>query len=142
MWLFILGTAWAATIFTHREPQMLKDLKIKYWSILDILRATGDPLWKPVLKPAIITGMYGKRDGVIGSNVNKGYEIYICLEGNDVNSATYVLLHELAHMSVSEYDHSNDFWNNFKKIKDLAVQNGIYVNEGTKNYCGDVIRDP
>jgi hypothetical protein len=45
-------------------------------------------------------------------------------------------------MSVSEYDHSNDFWNNFKKIKDLAIQNGIYVNEGTKNYCGDVIRDP
>ena len=113
MWLFILGTAWAATILTHREPKMLKELKIKYWSMLDILRATGDPLWKPVLKPAIITGMYGKRDGVIGSNVNKGYEIYICLEGNDVNSATYVLLHELAHMSVSEYDHSNDFWNNF-----------------------------
>jgi len=142
MWMFILGTAWAANLFVHREPKMLKDLKIKYWSMLDILRATGDPLWKPVLKPAIITGMYGKRDGVIGSNVNKGYEIYICLEGNDVNSATYVLLHELAHMSVSEYDHSNGFWNNFKKIKDLAIQNGIYVNEGTKNYCGDVIRDP
>jgi len=120
---------------------MLSDIKVKYWAMLDVLRASGDPLWKPVLKPAIITGMYGKRDGVIGSNVNKGYEIYICLDGEDVNSATYVLLHELAHMTVSEYDHSDAFWENFNKIKELAVQNGIYTKQGNKNYCGDVVRD-
>ena len=86
--------------------------------------------------------MYGKKDGVIGSNVNKGYEIYICLAGDDVNSATYVLLHELAHMTVSEYDHSNAFWENFKKIKELAASSGIYVKNGNRNYCGDSIHDP
>jgi hypothetical protein len=121
---------------------MLENIKINYWKILNVLRSSGDPMWIPVLKPAIITGMFGKRDGVIGSNVNKGYEIYICLEGDDVNSATYVLLHELAHMTVKEYDHSNAFWENFKKIKDIAVQNGIYSRNGTKKYCGDVIPDP
>jgi len=121
---------------------MLDELKVNYWKILDILRVSGDPLWTPVLKPAILTGMKGKRDGVIGSNVNKGYEIYICLDGNDVNSATYVLLHELAHMSVSEYDHSTGYWENFKKIKELAIQHGIYTKKGTRNYCGDVIPDP
>jgi len=126
----------------NTKCEMLERLKIKYWSMLDVLRATGDPIWKPVLKPAIITGMYGKRDGVIGSNVNKGYEIYICLAGDDVNSATYVLLHELAHMSVSEYDHSNGFWENFKKIKELAISNGIYVKGANRNYCGDSIHDP
>jgi hypothetical protein len=124
------------------QNKMLDDLKINYWKILDVLRATGDELWKPVLKPAIITGMHGKLDGVIGSNVNKGYEIYICLDGDDVNSATYVLLHELAHMTVREYDHSNAFWENFKKIKEIAITHGIYKKNGTKNYCGDVIPDP
>ena len=122
--------------------KMLDGLKVNYWKTLDVLRATGDTLWHPVLKPAIITGMHGKYDGVIGSNVNKGYEIYICLDGDDVNSATYVLLHELAHMTVSEYDHSNGFWENFKKLKEVAIQNGIYIKNGSKKYCGDVIPDP
>lgn len=141
MWIIIFVILWIALVWFHKSPQALQDLKVKYWSILDILRQSGDPMWHPVLKPAIITGMYGKIDGVIGSNVNKGYEIYICLEGDDVNSATYVLLHELAHMTVDEYDHSNGFWENFKKIKELAVQHGLYTKLGEKNYCGDVVKD-
>ena len=85
--------------------------------------------------------MSGKYDGVIGSNVNKGYEIYICLDGDDVNSAMYVLIHELAHMSVKEYDHSGDFWTNFKKLKEIAIENGLYTRQGARGYCGDVVRD-
>jgi hypothetical protein len=133
---------WVIIVAFFTDNPMLDNLKVNYWKTLDVLRASGDPMWIPVLKPAIITGMNGKRDGVIGSNVNKGYEIYICLDGDDVNSATYVLLHELAHMTVSEYDHSTGFWDNFKKIKEIAIQNGIYSRNGTKNYCGDVIPDP
>ncbi len=120
---------------------MLRELKQKYWTILDILRETGDPMWTPVLKPAIITGLRGKKDGVIGSNVNKGYEIYICLDGDDVNSALYVLIHELAHMTVPEYDHSIKFWENFEKLKKLCIDKGIYIKSGERQYCGDTVRD-
>jgi len=128
-------------VLTNSEPKMLTELKDRYFRTLDILRATGDPIWHPVLKPAIITGLHGKKDGVIGSNVNKGYEIYICLDGDDVNSAFYVLIHELAHMTVPEYDHSIKFWENFEKLKKICIDSGLYVKSGTRQYCGDTVRD-
>ena len=67
-------------VLTNREPEMLTELKRRYWAVLDMLRQTGDPMWKGVLRPSILTGMFGwsKNNGPIGSNVNKGYEIYIC----------------------------------------------------------------
>jgi hypothetical protein len=127
----------------HREHNALALLKQRYWATLDMLRKTGDPAWNGVLRPSIITGMrdWTKARGPIGSNVNKGYEIYICLDGNDVNSAMYVLIHELAHMSVPEYDHTSKFWENFKKLKDLCVGAGLYTPSGERGYCGDTIRD-
>ena len=125
----------------NKEPEMLTDLKKRYWDMLDILRETKDPMWIPVLAPSIITGIKGKKDGVIGSNVNKGYEIYICLDGGDVNSAMYVLIHEVAHMSVPEYDHTDKFWENFKKLKMICIDKGLYEAKGERKYCGDVIRD-
>jgi len=127
----------------HQEPPMLSELKVKYWATLDMLRQTGDPMWKGVLRPAILTGMsdWDKSKGPIGSNVNKGYEIYICLDGDDVNSAMYVLIHELAHMSVAEYDHTTHFWKNFEALKKLCVQNGLYTLGGERKYCGDTVKD-
>ena len=128
-------------ILTNSESKMLTELKSRYFKMIDILRETGDPLWIPVLSPAIITGLNGKKDGVIGSNVNKGYEIYICLDGDDVNSAFYVLIHEVAHMTVPEYDHSIAFWENFEKLKKICIDAGIYTKSGERKYCGDVVRD-
>jgi hypothetical protein len=84
---------------------------------------------------------WDKENGPIGSNVNKGYEIYICLDGDDVNSAMYVLLHELAHMSVPEYDHTKNFWAHFEKLKKISIQSGVYTPHGTRTYCGDVVKD-
>jgi hypothetical protein len=127
----------------NKEPAMLSELKYKYWILLEILRRTGDPLWHPVCKPSIITGMidWNKDNGPIGSNVNKGYEIYICLDGGDVNSAMYVLIHELAHMSVPEYDHTDKFWKHFDKLKKIAIDSGVYTPTGTRTYCGDTVKD-
>lgn len=141
LWILVATVVFLTLVLTSSEPRMLTELKQSYWAILEMLRDTRDPLWHPVLKPAIITGMYGKKDGVIGSNVNKGYEIYICLDGDDVNSALYVLIHELAHMTVPEYDHSIKFWENFEKLKKLCIDAGIYKKNGERKYCGDSIRD-
>ena len=146
MWIIFMVAAFIVFLIiyiSHREPPMLSEIKQKYWTILDMLRETGDPTWKGVLRPSIITGMTGwsKKNGPIGSNVNKGYEIYICLDGDDVNSAVYVLIHELAHMSVPEYDHTDRFWTNFSKLKELCINNGLYTVSGTRTYCGDTIKD-
>ena len=141
-WLIFLVSLYLILIFMiNEEPPMLTELKKRYARTLQILRDTGDPMWHPVLKPSIITGIYGKKDGVIGSNVNKGYEIYICLDGDDVNSAMYVLLHELAHMSVPEYDHTMSYWDKFSNLKKIAIDNGIYTKKGTRQYCGDTVKD-
>ena len=141
--ILLLFVVLVVIVSMNKEPQMLSELKMKYWMLLEILRRTGDPLWHPVCKPSIITGMinWNKDMGPIGSNVNNGYEIYICLDGNDVNSAMYVLLHELAHMSVPEYDHTNKFWAHFEKLKKIAIDGGVYVPSGTRTYCGDVVKD-
>lgn len=130
-------------VVTNREPPMLTELKQKYNTALDVLRRTKDPIWSDVLRRSVITGMVGwsKERGPIGSNVNKGYEIYICLDGNDVNSAMYVLIHELAHMSVPEYDHTTNFWTNFKKLKQICIDNNLYTPSGERTYCGDTVKD-
>lgn len=142
MWsVLVAALMLLVVLLTNSEPKMLTELKERYFKTVDLLRDSGDPLWKPVLKPAIITGLNGKKDGVIGSNVNKGYEIYICLDGDDVNSAFYVLIHELAHMTVPEYDHSIKFWENFEKLKKICIDNGLYTKSGTRTYCGDSVRD-
>jgi hypothetical protein len=145
-WPVLIITAFIVFLIiyvTNQEPPMLTELKQRYWAVLDMLRETGDPMWKGVLRPSIITGMVGwsKEKGPIGSNVNKGYEIYICLDGDDVNSAMYVLIHELAHMSVPEYDHTSHFWTNFSKLKKLCVDKGFYTLAGERTYCGDSVKD-
>lgn len=141
--LVVLLVVFVLVLVFHKEPALLSEIKEKYNATIQLLRDTGDPMWKGLLRPAIITGMrdWNKSKGPIGSNVNKGYEIYICLDGNDVNSAMYVLIHELAHMSVPEYDHTSNFWENFKKLKKLCVDNGLYTENGERGYCGDIIRD-
>lgn len=143
LWFIPLVIIFILVLATHREHDVLSELKRRYIMILDFLKSTNDPMWKGVLKPAILTGMtsWDKSKGPIGSNINKGYEIYICLDGSDVNSAMYVLIHELAHMSVPEYDHTSAYWENFKKLKDLCVQNGLYRVDGERGYCGDTIKD-
>ena len=122
-----------------KEPEMLTEIKRRY----DIIRASlpADARWERICsKSAIITGM-DPSSGVVGSNVNKGYEIYICLDGEDIDSAMYVFLHELAHMTVSEYDHSTNFWNNFKDLRIVCQDIGVYSPVGAKKYCGKEVKD-
>ena len=119
-------------LFTREDP-VLREVKKKYLAFIKTLPA-GSKLKRPV----IITGTYSKGD--VGSNVNKGGEIYVCLE-NSVNDAFHVLLHELAHTTVREYDHSTGFWDSFQNLKNLASQGGFYTPIGSKSYCGKEISD-
>ena len=137
--LVLLVAMLVFVIRSLKEPVMLTEIKRRCEVIKTGLPA--DERWKRIKNSnSILTGTTHEVDGA-GSNVNKGYEIYICLDGDDVNSAMYVLLHELAHMSVPEYDHTTSYWDNFAKLKKVAIDNGIYKKNGTRQYCGDTVKD-
>jgi len=138
----LVVAAWSS----RQEHPLMTELRRRYDVLLEHLQTTlvVDPRFARLRKRCILTGIHGSRmnRGTIGYNVNKGYEIYICLDKDDINSAMNVLIHELAHVTVDEYDHSEAFWTSFKDLKELCKTLGIYVPiEGNIEYCGIMIKD-
>lgn len=137
--LGILVSVFADVVSLVQDPPMLAEIKKRYKIIRESL--PHENRWKLICdKEAIITGT-PKKSGIVGSNVNKGYEIYICLDGDDVNSAMYVFLHELAHLTVTEYDHTQKFWDNFRDLRTICNTIGVYEPAGSKEYCGERVED-
>jgi hypothetical protein len=137
--LGIMSAVLADLVAITKDPPLLLEIKRRYQIIRNSLPA--EERWHLVCqKHAIITGTSPGWSGPIASNVNKGYEIYICLDGEDVESAMYVFLHELAHLSVKEYDHSTTFWNNFRDLRVICSQIGVYKPAGATKYCGQTIK--
>lgn len=126
-------------LLTNTEDPLFTEIKRRYDIFLKNLPPGGE---FDILKNnrAILT-VKDDKSGNIAFNVNKGYEIYICLDGRKINAAMYVLLHELAHITVEEYDHSERFWSNFKKLREYASNIGIYTPEYEMEYCGQKIKD-
>jgi len=79
--------------------------------------------------------------GTVGYNLNKGGEIGLCLDG-EVNEIFHVLIHELAHCMVQEYDHSTDYWGRYVKLRDICVRLNIYEPIPNETpFCGMHIQD-
>jgi hypothetical protein len=137
--LGILLVFYLLILFRIEEPPLLSELKRRY----EIIR-TGLPhedKWKLIKeKCAIITGT-DEKTGIVGSNVNKGYEIYICLDGDDIKAPMYVFLHELAHLTVKEYDHSQTFWENFRKLREICEHLDVYEKVVEQQYCGETVKE-
>ena len=138
----VLAIALVVLIIRHRQPHMLKRLKERYSALMAYIKSPEnmDDKWDKLKTRAILTGLlrHDRSKGAIAFNINKGYEICICLRGNDLEAATYVLLHELAHMTVTEYDHTKKFWKNFRELKTLAADIGVFhPTGGVTTYCGD-----
>lgn len=84
---------------------------------------------------------------------NKGEKIAFCLNKQkddddrliDINTLTFVALHELAHIMTESVGHKQDFWENFKFILENAKEAGIYQPVDYKSrpqeYCGMTITD-
>ena len=139
-----------ATVFVLasiiREPPMLVEIKRRYRVLLAHLRTTPyiDPRFEVLRRhEPLLTGIDSSRmnRGTIGYNVNKGYEIFICIDNaGSVDAAMHVLIHELAHMTVPEYDHTDAYWQSFKDLRDLCVTLGLLVVSNTPTkYCGAFI---
>ena len=85
-------------------------------------------------------------------SVNKGEELVFCVrikkEGDrlmELNTMTFVALHELSHLMTASIGHTQEFWDNFKIILQIAICKGIYehidFNSNPKPYCGIKITD-
>jgi hypothetical protein len=83
---------------------------------------------------------------------NKGEKIAFCLnktkEGDkliDLNTLTFVALHELSHIMTKSIGHKQEFWENFKFLLQNAKQAGIYnpvdYKKNPKEYCSMTIND-
>lgn len=85
--------------------------------------------------------------------IDKGAEIALCLrhasppskveEIHDLNTLTFVALHELTHLGIEETGHSLVFMRTFQFLLESAEEAGIYKSPDyynhPKEYCGIVI---
>ena len=84
---------------------------------------------------------------------DKGAKVAMCLNKTkndnsnliDIETLTFVALHELTHIMTTSVGHQQDFWQNFKFVLINAKEFGIYDPIDYKNkpqeYCGMTIED-
>jgi hypothetical protein len=83
---------------------------------------------------------------------NKGEKIAFCLnktkDGDrliDLNTLTFVAIHELAHIMTTSIGHKQEFWQNFKFLLINAKEDNIYqpvdYKKNPQQYCGMDITD-
>ena len=127
-------------LFQTKEPQELVEVKEKYRVLREHIASTGHPKYQMLVRCVPLTGFITMND-TVGYNTNKGQEIALCLDGKP-NEIFHVLIHELAHCTVDEYSHSDQFWNNYLELRDMCVDLGIYekIPERTK-FCGQHVQD-
>ena len=136
-YLIVLAFVLASVaVSTAREPKVLTEVRKLYAQFRDVV-----PDKYAVLRRQVLLIGYLKKDKELGYNTNKGYEICLCLDGT-ANQVFHVLLHELAHSTVKEYDHNDSFWNNFKELREIATANGLYKPiVQAEQFCGKAIKD-
>jgi hypothetical protein len=83
---------------------------------------------------------------------NKGEKIAFCLNKKknedkliDMNTLTFVAIHELSHVMTKSIGHKQEFWENFKFLLENAKQANIYepvdYKKSPEEYCGMTISD-
>ena len=83
---------------------------------------------------------------------NKGEKMAFCLDTEkqngqliDMNTLTFVAIHELAHVATLSIGHTDEFWNNFKFLLTQAQKIGVYApidySKKPQRYCGMTIDD-
>jgi len=83
---------------------------------------------------------------------NKGEKIAFCLNRTknsatliDINTLTFVAIHEMAHIMTESIGHKQEFWGHFKFLLENASAAKLYRPEDYKkkpeSYCGITITD-
>lgn len=105
--------------------------------------ARSDPVFRALFerfRSGKIIGMPPGGDAAY--TLDKGKEIRLCVPENpEVETATFVMLHELAHVATPDRGHPPIFWKNFAKILEQAELAGVYrfqdfSSRSPGSYCG------
>jgi hypothetical protein len=83
---------------------------------------------------------------------NKGEKLAFCLNTTktgdkliDIDTLTFVAIHELSHIMTTSIGHKQDFWQNFKYLLENAKAANIYqpidYKKEPREYCGMKIHD-
>jgi hypothetical protein len=83
---------------------------------------------------------------------NKGEKLAFCVDKKkggtkliDINTLTFVAIHELSHIMTESEGHKQEFWQNFKFMLEQAKAAGIYnpvdYKKNPQPYCGMDITD-
>ncbi len=127
--------------YTNRKEPVLEEVKERYSTLREHLKKTDEPKFRMLHDEIPIVAYKGSLMRGVGYNTNKGQEIGLCIDG-EVNHVFHVLLHELAHCTVNEYSHSDNFWDNYEELRNEAITIGVYDNIGTLTpFCGKQIVD-
>lgn len=124
-----------------KKPKQLVEVEERYEKLRRYIKSNPNvsEKFKKLDHPIKITAWYKTKE--VGYNVNKGSEIGLCIDGS-ANDIMNVLIHELAHSTVDEYSHNDNFWNNVKELTRLAIDAGVYEPiPNAKEFCGKKIRD-
>lgn len=135
---------------------MLANIRIKLQKICDVMKnkyPTDESVTRMVerFNPDNITES-GKNNQYTSYSINKGEKIVFCIRQKndkedlvDENTMTFVSIHELAHIMTKSVGHTPEFWDNFKRLLKIAIEEGLYNKEDyTKNpkeYCGIKVSD-
>ena len=126
--------------FLVKEDERFTEVKKRYKILINHLKSNDIETFRELYTEIPIVAHHNMSRG-IGYNIEKGGEIGLCIDG-DVNDIFHVLLHELAHCTVDEYSHSEQFWDNFKKLKNEEIHIGLYKNiSHRKAFCGKHVMD-
>lgn len=94
----------------------------------------------------------GKNNQYTSYSVNKGEKIVFCIRQKDEketlvdeNTITFVAIHELSHIMCLSVGHTPEFWDIFKRLLNVAVENQLYEKEdytrSPREYCGIQVTD-
>ena len=131
-------------IFRTPESEKIKLLKEKYQGLRTYIkknRSIVDPKFYKLENQILVTGFLSNKwvsTDAVGYNVNKGYEIGVCVDGTP-NDMFHVLIHELAHSVTSVYSHDTEFWKNYKQLKTVCEKAGLYTPIVKTKFCGKYI---
>jgi hypothetical protein len=129
----------------ERMKQMVSYLKEKYPQDKRVLRLVNNFNPNKIVETLPTSEFTAYSEG-------KGAKLAFCLRKHknemkliDINTLTFVALHELSHLMTESIGHKQEFWINFKFMLKNAVDDGIYepvdYSKSPEDYCGLMIDD-
>ena len=140
----------------EKAANILANLRIKLQTICNVMKEKfpkDESVMRMIQKfnPENISES-AKSSQYTSYSVNKGEKIVFCIRQKDEaqslvdeNTLSFVAIHELAHIMTKSIGHTSEFWDNFKRLLHIAIENNLYTKEdyhkSPKEYCGITVSD-